>query len=81
MTEMEAMIVTEEGGNVCQDTAQLVMNCSLVAPRIIEAFGTTAIKENYLPPVVDGEGFITVAMFEAAAGLDIREIETTARDI
>lgn len=81
MTEIEAMIVIEEVGNVCPDTAQLVMNCSLVAPRIIEAFGTTAAKENYLPPVVGGEEFITIAMSEAAAGSDIRGIETTARDI
>jgi hypothetical protein len=80
MSELEAILVTEAVGSVCPDTAELLMNCSLVAPRAIEMFGTEAVKERYLPPVVAGESFVAIAMSEPEAGSDLRAMNTTVRE-
>lgn len=78
MSELQAMLVVEAVGAVCPDTAYHLYNQQFVAPRAIEMFGTEAAKAEYLPPVVEGESYISVAISEPHAGSDIRSMETTA---
>jgi len=80
LTEFEAVLATEAVCEVCPDTAELLMNCSLVSPRAIEMFGSDAAKEQYLPPVMDGEDFIAIAMSEPEAGSDLQSMRTTVTD-
>lgn len=79
LTEHEAVLAVEAVGEVCPDTAELLMNCSLVAPRAIEMFGSEAVKDAYLPPVMDGEKFISIAMSEPGAGSDLRSMSTAVQ--
>jgi len=79
LTEHEAVLAVEAVGEVCPDTAELLMNCSLVAPRAIEMFGSETAKDRYLPPVMDGEEFISIAMSEPDAGSDLRSMSTAVQ--
>jgi alkylation response protein AidB-like acyl-CoA dehydrogenase len=76
MTEFEALLMNEVVGRVCPDTARLMVNQQMVAPRAIAEFGTEAAKEKYLPPVLDGEECIAIAMSEPEAGSDVRAMNT-----
>lgn len=80
MTEFEAMLVTETVGRICPDTAYYLITQQWVAPRAIELFGTDAAKERYLPPVVEAEDMIAIAISEPEAGSDVMSMNTTVRE-
>lgn len=80
LTEYEAILAVEAVGEVCPDTAELLMNCSLVAPRAIEMFGSESAKDRYLQPVTNGKEFISIAMSEPEAGSDLRSMATTVHE-
>ncbi|MFB6310169.1 MAG: acyl-CoA dehydrogenase family protein [Salinirussus sp.] len=76
MTEFEAILVVEAIGRVCPDTAYAVYGQSMVSPRAIDMFGTEAAKDKYLPPVIDGESAIAIAISEPHAGSDVGAMNT-----
>ncbi|WP_408958943.1 acyl-CoA dehydrogenase family protein [Natrinema sp. 74] len=76
MTELDAILVMEAVGRVCPDTAELLYNMQLVAPRAIELFGTEAAKERYLPPVLAGEDNVAIGISEPEAGSDVGSMGT-----
>ncbi|WP_226480617.1 acyl-CoA dehydrogenase family protein [Natrinema amylolyticum] len=76
MTELDAILVMEAVGRVCPDTAELLYNQQLVAPRAIELFGTDAAKERYLPPVLAGEDNVAIGISEPEAGSDVGAMGT-----
>ena len=80
MTEYEAVLMTEVIGRVCPDTAYVAIAQQMVAPRAIEMFGTEAAKEKYIPPVIEGEDVITIAMSEPEAGSDMQSMTTTVEE-
>lgn len=80
MSEYEAMLVTETIGRVCPDTAALFNSIHMVSPRAIDMFGTEAAKETYLPPVLNGEDFIAIAISEPEAGSDVKSMNTTVKE-
>ena len=80
MTELDAILVMETVGRVCPDTAELLYNMQLVAPRAIELFGTEAAKERYLPPVLAGEDSVAVGISEPEAGSDVGAMRTHVDD-
>jgi alkylation response protein AidB-like acyl-CoA dehydrogenase len=81
MSEFENLLVVEEIGRVCPDTGTLVNAMSMVGPRTVEMFGTEAAKEKYLPPVINGETFMALAMSEPEAGSDLRNMNTTVEQV
>lgn len=80
MTPVEALLVQEEIGRVCPDTAHLVSHTSMGAPRAIAHLGTEALKEAYLPGVCAGDYVLAIAISEAGAGSAASEMRTTAVD-
>ncbi|UHQ96291.1 acyl-CoA dehydrogenase family protein [Natrinema halophilum] len=80
LTEFEAILVVEAIGRVCPDTANFFHSQHLVGPRGIEMFGTQEAKEKYLPPVINGEDSIAVAISEPEAGSDVKSMKTTVEE-
>jgi alkylation response protein AidB-like acyl-CoA dehydrogenase len=76
MSELEAMLSIEAVGRVCPDTAEFLYNQQMVAPRVIEMFGSEAAKEKYLPDVTAGEDSIAIAISEPEAGSDVGAMQT-----
>ena len=76
LTELEAMLAVEAVGRVCPDTAQVLYEQQLVAPRAVEMFGSEAVTERYLPRVTAGETFLAIAISEPGAGSDVGAMET-----
>ncbi|MFC7157064.1 acyl-CoA dehydrogenase family protein [Halomarina halobia] len=76
LTELEAMMLIETVGRVCPDTGYLLNTQLMLAPRAIEMFGSEALKERYLPPVVAGEDALQVAISEPHAGSDVGAMNT-----
>jgi alkylation response protein AidB-like acyl-CoA dehydrogenase len=80
MTEFEAMLVVEQIGRVCPDTAELVLTQQFVGPRAIDMYGTDAVKEKYLPDVISGESAMAIAISEPEAGSDVRSMNTSVTE-
>ena len=72
-------ILTEELERVGAGLASgIVLHSDIVTP-YIEAYGTKAQKERWLPKSVSGEFISAIAMTEPGAGSDLAGIQTTAR--
>jgi len=77
MGEFEAVLAIDTIGRTCPDTANALYGQSMVAPRAIDMFGTDAAKEQYLPPVCNGESALAIAISEPHAGSDAGAMDTT----
>jgi butyryl-CoA dehydrogenase len=51
---------------------------TIAAANLLEAFGSKELKELYLPPMLDGRWFGTMALTEPQAGSSLSDITTTA---
>lgn len=72
-------ILTEELERVGAGLASgISLHSDIVIP-YIEAYGTTAQKEKWLPKSVTGEYISAIAMTEPGAGSDLAAIQTTAK--
>lgn len=80
MTDFEAMLSIEAVGSVCPDTAEFIYNQQMVAPRAIEMFGSEEAKDTYLPPVINGEDFVAIAISEPESGSDVGSMKTRVTD-
>jgi alkylation response protein AidB-like acyl-CoA dehydrogenase len=80
MSELAAVLVAEVVGRVCPDTAYAVNGQQMVAPRAIDMFGTEAAKERYLPPAIEGETKISIAISEPQAGSDVGAMNTAVEE-
>ena len=79
LSEFEAMLVIDTVGQVCPDTGY-ALNVLHFFPLIIEKFGSEAVKETYLPPLVEGETLIATGISEPEAGSDALAMETTVHE-
>lgn len=77
MSEFESMLVVETLGKICPDTTRRVANTQMVTGRELDMFGTEAMKEKYLPPLLAGEEQIALAISEPEAGSDVKSMTTT----
>ena len=77
LSEIEAVVLAEEVGKVCPDTAGLLSTQQFVAPQAIETLGSQSAKEKYLPPVTNGDSAVAISISEPQAGSDVSAIETT----
>jgi len=79
LSEFEAMLVIDTVGQVCPDTAY-ALNVAHFFPLILEKFGSDAVKETYLPPLIEGESLIATGISEPEAGSDALAMETTVHE-
>lgn len=77
LTFFEEMLVLEEIGRVCPDTAFAL--AGLAPARMIAEFGTEAQRRTYIPLVLQGK-MIGIAISEPEAGSAITEMRMTAKD-
>lgn len=80
MTPLEVLMVQEEIGRVCPDTAHLISHTSMGAPRAIDHLGSEKLKEKYLPGICNGDYVVAVAISEAEAGSAANDMQTRAED-
>jgi alkylation response protein AidB-like acyl-CoA dehydrogenase len=77
-TLLDALIVMEELAKVCPSTADMFQVGNFGAIRQVAAYGSKALKEKVLPPILAGEKLISVAMSEPNAGSATTDLKTTA---
>lgn len=80
MTEYEVLLISETIGRYCPDTARYFASQHMVSPRAIDMFGSDEAKEKYLPALINGESYISIAMSEPEAGSDVKAMNTTVRE-
>jgi len=73
---VEEVLVLEEVGRVCQDTA--IGLTMLGPPRIIAELGSEALRRKYLPTFCEEGRKIGIAMTESEAGSALTELRTQA---
>jgi alkylation response protein AidB-like acyl-CoA dehydrogenase len=80
MTDFEAMLMIEIVSRVCPDTGLFLNAQTMIGPRAIEMFGTETAKQKYLPPVLNGEDAIAIAISEPNAGSDVQAMNTVVEE-
>ena len=80
LSELEVVLLVETIGRICPDTARLLNGMHMVAPRAIDMFGSEAVKEKYLPGLIEGESYIAIAMSEPQAGSDLKSMNTVIEE-
>jgi len=80
LSPLEVLLVQEEIGRVCPDSAHVVSRSSMGAPRAVDELGSEDLKERYLPAVCAGERVMSIAISEAEAGSDATNMTTTAEE-
>ncbi|KAB1188527.1 MULTISPECIES: acyl-CoA dehydrogenase family protein [Haloferax] len=76
-SSLENALVTEELFAVDPGIGLCITSAGFGAEAII-AFGTEEQKEEYLPPIVDGESVMGAAISEPQAGSDVTSVKTRA---
>ncbi|SDM74913.1 Acyl-CoA dehydrogenase [Halogranum gelatinilyticum] len=77
-SSLENALVTEELFAVDPGVGLCITSAGFGAEAIIE-FGTEEQKEQYLPPIVEGESVMGAAISEPQAGSDVTSIRTRAK--
>jgi len=77
-TLMDAVIAIETIASICPRSADVVQAGNFGAIRTLAQFATDRQKEEYLAPLMRGEGLISVAMTEPNAGSAVTELTTMA---
>jgi alkylation response protein AidB-like acyl-CoA dehydrogenase len=80
MTEFETLLVMETVGRTCPDTAKALFETNFISPRMVSKFAPEKVKQEYLPPVANGEEHIVIAISEPQGGSDIQAIETRVEE-
>lgn len=75
---LDALLVVEELAKRNQIAAFQVFESNTGPTRVIEQFGTKEQKQRLLPPIVDGEVTLAVAISEPDAGSAATDLTTTA---
>jgi len=75
---MDAVIAIETVASICPRSADVVQAGNFGAIRTFAQFASDAQKEQYLAPLLKGDGLISVAMTEPNAGSAVTELTTAA---
>lgn len=78
LTPVEVLLVQEEIGRICPDTAHLISYTSMAAPGVIATVGSEELRDKYLSDICRGEYIIAIAISEASAGSDASGMDTSA---
>ena len=76
---LEALLVLEEFAQISNAVAFPVFEALVGPVRVIERFGSDALKARIIPQVVAGEATVAVSMSEPDAGTALTDLTTTAR--
>ncbi|NTZ43450.1 acyl-CoA dehydrogenase [Altererythrobacter sp. SALINAS58] len=76
---LDALIVLEEFARISAAVAFPVFEALTGPVRIIELFGSEALKQRIIPEVVRGTGIVAIAMSEPDAGTALTDLATTAK--
>lgn len=76
---MDAIIVMEEISKVCPHSGDCVQATNFGAIQQLAMMGSRKLKDQYLTPLLKGEGLITAGMSEPNAGSAVTDLRTTAR--
>jgi alkylation response protein AidB-like acyl-CoA dehydrogenase len=76
---LDALLVVEEIAKRNQIAAFQVFEANTGPARVIELFGTEEQRERLLPPIIDGEVTLAVAISEPDAGSAATDLATSAR--
>ena len=74
----EVMFAQAMGNSICGSLPMAIGVITDMATPALERFGSKALKEEFLKPVVAGEQVCSIAVSEASAGSDVAGIKTTA---
>jgi alkylation response protein AidB-like acyl-CoA dehydrogenase len=75
--KLYSMALIEEQARANNSTLGFGLHSEIVAPYLL-AYGTEALKRNYLPKMAAGEMIGAIAMSEPGAGSDLQSVKTTA---
>lgn len=75
---MDAVVAIEQIAAVCPRSADVIQAGNFGAIRTFAQFATPRQQEEYLKPLLAGDGLIAVAMTEPDAGSAVTELTTTA---
>lgn len=76
---LDALIVIEEIAKECQVAAFYVFEANTGPTRVVDLFGTDEQKAKFLPPIIDGDKVMAVAISEPDAGSAATDMTTRAR--
>ena len=76
---IDALIVIEELAKECQLAAFYVFEANTGPARVIDLFGTEDQKAKFLPPIIEGDKVMAVAISEPDAGSAATDMTTSAR--
>jgi citronellyl-CoA dehydrogenase len=74
----EVLFAQAMGNAICGSIPMAIGVITDMATPALERFGSKALKEEFLKPVVAGEQVCSIAVSEASAGSDVAGIKTTA---
>jgi acyl-CoA dehydrogenase len=75
--KLYSVVLIEEQARANNSSLGFGLHSEIVAPYLL-AYGTEALKKNYLPKMAAGEMIGAIAMSEPGAGSDLQAIKTTA---
>jgi len=76
---LESLLVLEEFAKISVAVGFPVFECCTGPVRIVERFGSEALKQRVIPKVVAGELLVAISMSEPDAGTALTDLRTRAR--
>ncbi|GMG84938.1 acyl-CoA dehydrogenase [Paralimibaculum aggregatum] len=76
---LDALLVLEEFAKISVGVAFPVFECCTGPVRIVEAYGSEALKARVMPAMLRGEMLVAITMSEPDAGTALTDLRTTAR--
>ena len=78
LTNLDAIIILEEFGKISSAVGWPVFEANAGPVKVIEHFGTEALKQRIIPEVCKGEKVVAVSMSEPGAGTGLTDLKTKA---
>ncbi|SMF30052.1 butyryl-CoA dehydrogenase [Tistlia consotensis] len=79
LSHLDALIVLEEFAKVSSAVAFPVFECCVGPVRIVERYGSPALRERVVPQAAAGKLLVAISMSEPDAGTALTDLKTTAR--
>jgi alkylation response protein AidB-like acyl-CoA dehydrogenase len=76
---MDAVIAIEQVASVCPRSADVVQSGSFGPIRTFAEYASPALKEKYLPDLLEGRAVMSLGMSEPDAGSAVTDLKTTAK--
>lgn len=80
MSDFEALLMIDTVGRYCPETAMALNVVHMLASHAVLHLGTEKAKAEYLPPIIEGNDALAIAISEPQAGSDVTAMETTVSE-